>query len=161
MVGGSFLVHGGSDAQKEEWLPKIAGGETVIAFAFAEPQGRFNYADLTTTAKKQGASYVLSGQKAVVLGAPWADQLIVTARTAGGQRDAKGVSVFLVDKKVERRRHARLSDRRRTARVGNHVRERRSAGLGAYRQGRSGPGADRTGDGRRPSPRMRPKPSAP
>jgi pimeloyl-CoA dehydrogenase small subunit len=101
VVGGNFLVNGGSDAQKEEWLPKIAGGETVIAFAFAEPQGRFNYADLTTTAKKQGSSYVLSGQKAVVLGAPWADQLIVTARTAGGQRDEKGVSVFLVDKKAK------------------------------------------------------------
>jgi alkylation response protein AidB-like acyl-CoA dehydrogenase len=42
----------------------------VIAFAFAEPQGRFNYADLTTTAKKQGSGYVLSGQKAVVLGGP-------------------------------------------------------------------------------------------
>ena len=99
VVGGNFFMHGGSEAQKEEWLAKIGGGETVLAFAFAEPQGRFNYADLTTTAKKQGASYVLSGQKAVVLGAPWADHLIVTARTAGGQRDAKGVSVFLVDKK--------------------------------------------------------------
>ena len=99
VVGGSFLSLGGSEAQKEEWLPKIGGGETVIAFAFAEPQGRFNYADLTTTAKKQGSSYILSGQKAVAIAAPWADQLVVTARTAGGQRDAKGVSVFLVDKK--------------------------------------------------------------
>ncbi len=98
VVGGGFLKRG-SDAQKSEWLAKIAGGETVIAFAFAEPQGRFNFADLTTTAKKSGANYVLNGQKAVVLGAPWADTLIVTARTAGGQRDAKGVSIFLVDKK--------------------------------------------------------------
>jgi pimeloyl-CoA dehydrogenase small subunit len=98
VVGGGFLKRG-SAAQKAEWLPKIGSGETVIAFAFAEPQGRFNYADLTTTAKKSGANYVLSGQKAVVLGAPWADTLIVTARTAGAQRDAKGVSVFLVDKK--------------------------------------------------------------
>ena len=101
VVGGNFLLNGGSEAQKQEWIGKIAGGEAVIAFAFAEPQGRFNYADLTTTAKKQGSSYVLSGQKAVVLGAPWADQLIVTARTAGGQRDAKGVTVFLVDKKTK------------------------------------------------------------
>ncbi len=98
VVGGGFLGQG-SDAQKAEWLPRIAAGETVIAFAFAEPQGRFNYADLTTTAKKQGSGYVLNGQKAVVLGGPWADAFIVTARTAGGQRDAKGVSVFLVDKK--------------------------------------------------------------
>jgi pimeloyl-CoA dehydrogenase small subunit len=99
VLAGNFLVNGGSEAQKQEWLPKIAAGDTVIAFAFAEPQGRFNYADLTTTAKKLGSSYVLSGQKAVVLGGPWADTLIVTARTGGGQRDEKGVTVFLVDKK--------------------------------------------------------------
>ncbi|MBI3700188.1 MAG: acyl-CoA dehydrogenase family protein [Afipia sp.] len=99
VVGGGFFKHGGSEAQKQEWLNKIAAGETVLAFAFAEAQGRFNFADLTTTAKKQGASYVLNGQKAVVIGAPWADALIVTARTAGGQRDEKGVSVFVVDKK--------------------------------------------------------------
>jgi len=99
VVGGGFFSRGGTDAQKEEWLNKIAAGETVLAFAFAEPQGRFNYADLTMTAKKSGANYVLNGLKVVVLGAPWADALIVTARTSGGQRDTKGVSVFVVDKK--------------------------------------------------------------
>jgi pimeloyl-CoA dehydrogenase small subunit len=99
VVGGGFINRAGSAAQKQEWLGKIAGGETVMAFAFAEPQGRFNFADLVTTAKKQGANYILNGQKAVVLGAPWADTLIVTARTAGAQREEKGVSVFLVDKK--------------------------------------------------------------
>lgn len=99
VIGGGFINHGGSEAQKEEWLAKIAGGESVIAFAFAERQSRYNFADILTSAKKQGAGYVLNGQKAVVLGAPMADTLIVTARTAGGQRDEKGVSVFLVDKK--------------------------------------------------------------
>jgi len=101
VVGGGFLKHGGNDAQKSEWLNKIATGETIMAFAFAEPKGRYNLADLSTAAKKQGSGYVLSGQKAVVIAAPWADQLIVTARTAGGQRDSKGVSVFLVDKKAK------------------------------------------------------------
>jgi alkylation response protein AidB-like acyl-CoA dehydrogenase len=100
VIGGGALKYAGSDAQKAEWLPKIAAGETMMAFAFAEAGGRYNLADLTTTAKKQGGNYVLSGQKAVVIGAPWADQLIVTARTGGGRRDAKGVSVFLVDKKT-------------------------------------------------------------
>jgi len=101
VIGGGFLKHGGNDAQKSEWLNKIATGETIMAFAFAEPKGRYNLADLSTAAKKQGSGYVLSGQKAVVIAAPWADQLIVTARTAGGQRDSKGVSVFLVDKKAK------------------------------------------------------------
>ena len=115
MVGGGFVKHGGSAAQKEEWLGKIAGGETAMAFAFAEPQGRYNFADLTTTAKKSGSGYTLNGQKAVVLGGPWADTLIVTARTAGGQRDAKGVSVFLVDKNAKGVDTPRLSDHRRSA----------------------------------------------
>lgn len=101
VIGGGFLKYGGSDAQKSEWLNKVAAGETMIAFAFAEPKGRYNLADLATTAKKQGSAYMLNGQKAVVIGAPWADQLIVTARTAGAQRDPKGVSIFLVDKKAK------------------------------------------------------------
>jgi alkylation response protein AidB-like acyl-CoA dehydrogenase len=101
VIGGGFLKHAGSEAQKTEWLAKIASGEAMMAFAFAEAQGRYNLADLKTTAKKQGSSYVLNGQKAVVVAAPWADTLIVTARTAGGQRDSEGVSLFLVDKKTK------------------------------------------------------------
>jgi pimeloyl-CoA dehydrogenase small subunit len=101
VIGGGFVRHGGTEAQKSEWLGKIAGGETMIAFAFAEPKGRYNLADLSTTAKKQGGNYILNGQKAVVIGAPWADTLVVTARTAGGQRDRAGISVFLVDKKAK------------------------------------------------------------
>lgn len=101
VIGGGFLKHGGSDALKEEWLAKIGAGESILAFAFAEPKGRYNLADLTTTAKKQGGSYILNGQKAVVIGAPWADHLIVTARTSGGQRDKNGISVFIVDKKAK------------------------------------------------------------
>ena len=99
VVGGKIFELGGSEAQKQEWLARIAAGETVIAFAFAEPQGRYNFADLTTTAKKQGSGYLINGQKSVVLGAPWADTLLVTARTAGAQREARGISVFAVDRK--------------------------------------------------------------
>lgn len=98
VIGGGLLDRAGSEGLKQEFLPKIAGGETIMAFAFAEAGGRFNLADLSTTAKKSGSGFVLNGQKSVVLGAPWADLLIVTARSAGGRRDAKGISVFLVDK---------------------------------------------------------------
>jgi len=101
VLGGGFLRNGGSKAQKEKLIPEIIEGKRVVAFAFAEPQGRYNFADLTVTAKKAGSGYTLNGHKAVVVGAPWADTLIVTARTAGGQRDEKGVSVFVVDKKTK------------------------------------------------------------
>jgi pimeloyl-CoA dehydrogenase small subunit len=101
VLGGGFLRHGGTKAQKEKLIPELIEGKRVFAFAFAEPQGRYNFADLTVTAKKAGAGYTLNGHKAVVIGAPWADTLVVTARTAGAQRDEKGVSVFLVDKKTK------------------------------------------------------------
>ncbi|HEY5046533.1 MAG TPA: acyl-CoA dehydrogenase [Rhizomicrobium sp.] len=99
VVGGNFFRLGGNETQKNEWLPRIANGEAVIAFAFAEPRGRYNFADLATTAKKRNSGYIINGHKAVVVGAPWADTLLVTARSAGGQRDEKGVTVFVVDRK--------------------------------------------------------------
>ena len=97
VIGGGFMKHSGY-AGAADMIGKIIEGKSTIAFAYAEPQGRYKWADLKTTAKKDGAGYVLNGHKAVVIGAPWASHLIVTARTGGGQRDAGGVSVFLVDK---------------------------------------------------------------
>jgi len=101
VLAGGFLSYGGTAEQKKKLIPEIIEGKRVFAFAFAEPQGRYNLADLTVSAKKSGSGYTLSGHKAVVVGAPWADMLVVTARTGGGQRDEKGVSVFLVDKKTK------------------------------------------------------------
>ncbi len=98
VCAGGFLKHGGTAAQKEEHIGGIVAGSAVFAFAYAEPRGRYDYADLETTAKKDGAGYVLNGHKAVVIGAPWASYLIVTARTGGDRRDRAGVSVFVVAK---------------------------------------------------------------
>jgi alkylation response protein AidB-like acyl-CoA dehydrogenase len=100
IVAGGVIARAGSEAQKEEWLAKIAAGETMIASAFAEPTGRYNLAEVRTTAKRQGASFVLNGHKAVVIGAPWADTLLVTARTSGGPHEEMGIGVFLVDKRT-------------------------------------------------------------
>jgi len=97
VIAGGFLKHSGH-ARAPELIGQIIAGEAIFAFAYAEPQGRYNLADLKTTAKKDGAGYVLNGHKAVVIGAPYATHLIVTARTDGGQRDAQGVSVFIVPK---------------------------------------------------------------
>lgn len=98
VCAGGFLKHAGTAAQKEEHIGGIVDGSQVFAFAYAEPTGRYNLADLQTTAKKDGGDYVLNGHKAVVIGAPWASHLIVTARTSGDRRDAEGISVFIVEK---------------------------------------------------------------
>lgn len=101
VLGAGALKYAGSAAQKEAQLAAIASGERIIAFAQAEPKSRWALNDVATTAKKDGAGYVLNGHKAVVLGAPQADTLLVSARTAGGQRDAKGISLFLVPKNAK------------------------------------------------------------
>jgi len=101
VIGGNFFRHGGTDAQKEEHIAGIIGGETIFAFAYSEPKSRFDLHDVSTTAKKDGAGYVLNGHKAVVIGAPFATHLIVTARTSGGQRDTGGISVFIVPKNAK------------------------------------------------------------
>ena len=100
VIGGGFLKHG-KPAGGDELAGKIIAGEATVAFAYAEPQARYNLADLKTTARKDGGGWVLNGAKAVVIGAPWASHLIVTARTGGAQRDAGGVSVFLVEKSAK------------------------------------------------------------
>jgi hypothetical protein len=100
VIGGGFLKHSGHP-NAEALIARIIAGEAIFAFAYAEPQGRYNLADLKTTAKQNDAgSWVLNGHKAVVVGAPYASHLIVTARTGGGQRDATGVSVFIVPKEA-------------------------------------------------------------
>ncbi len=97
VIGGGFLKHSGY-AGAAELIGQIIGGRAIFAFAYAEPQARYTWRDIKTTAKKDGSGYLLNGHKAVVVGAPWASHLIVTARTGGGQRDEGGVSVFVVDK---------------------------------------------------------------
>jgi len=98
VCAGGIFKHGGSDAQKAEHIGGIVSGERIFAFAYAEPKGRYDLADLETTARKDGSGYVLNGHKAVVIGAPWATHLVVTARTSGDRRDRQGISVFVVEK---------------------------------------------------------------
>jgi len=96
--GGALRAAGGALA--DALIPEIIACNAIIAFAYAEPQGRYDLANLRTSAKKDGAGYVLNGHKGVVYAAPWATHLLVTARTGGSQREAAGVSLFLVDAKT-------------------------------------------------------------
>ncbi|MFZ8914098.1 MAG: pimeloyl-CoA dehydrogenase small subunit [Gammaproteobacteria bacterium] len=97
ILAGGALKYAGNEAQKGAYLGAIIEGSKMGALAFAEPQSRFNLADVATTAAADGDGYVLSGHKAVVLGGPSADFFVVSARTSGGPRDADGITLFLVD----------------------------------------------------------------
>jgi pimeloyl-CoA dehydrogenase small subunit len=96
VISGGFLRRGGSAEQKAQYIPGIIDGSKTFGFAQLEKNSRWDLGDVSTTAKKKGAAYVIDGEKFVVLNGDTADTLIVTARTKGGQRDAGGIGVFLV-----------------------------------------------------------------
>ncbi len=96
VIGGGALTAAGG-AVADHMIPEIIGGNVIIGFAYAEPQGRYNLANLRTSAKKEGAGYLLNGHKSVVYAAPWATHLLVTARSGGSQSEADGVSLFLIE----------------------------------------------------------------
>lgn len=97
ILGGGIIAEAGSAEQKEELLAKVMEGNLQLALAFSEPQSRYNLADVTTTASKDGDNYIINGHKAVVLNGHAADKIVVVARTSGDQRDEDGISLILVD----------------------------------------------------------------
>ena len=99
VLGGGFLRHGGRSEQCDVLIPRIADGSMTLAFAHTERQSRYNLADISTKAVRDGAGWVLDGEKGVVLHGDSADKLIFTARTGGGRHDRDGVGVFIVDAK--------------------------------------------------------------
>ncbi len=96
VIGGGFLRHGGSAAQRAALIPGIIDGSRTLAFAQLEKNSRYDLFDVTTTAKKKGTGWVIDGEKFVVLNGENADTLIVTARTKGDRRDKTGIGVFIV-----------------------------------------------------------------
>jgi pimeloyl-CoA dehydrogenase small subunit len=98
---GGFLRHGGSAQQCADLIPSIADGSLTFAFAHTERHSRYDLSDIETRAVRDGAAWVLDGEKGVVLHGDTADKLIVTARVGGGRRDRDGIGVFVVDANVE------------------------------------------------------------
>jgi alkylation response protein AidB-like acyl-CoA dehydrogenase len=96
ILAGGVLARCASEEQKERWLHPIVAGELHATLAFNEPQARYNLTDVTTTATRDGDDWRLTGKKGVVPNGGTADIVIVPARTSGGQRDEKGISLFAV-----------------------------------------------------------------
>jgi alkylation response protein AidB-like acyl-CoA dehydrogenase len=114
----SALVLGGSDAQKSEWLPKIADGSVVGALAVDE--GAHHAPEkVALAATKSGAGYSLSGAKSFVIEGLAANLLVVSARTSGQMGDKDGITLFLVpaDAKGVSRKRLALADSRGAANI--------------------------------------------
>jgi alkylation response protein AidB-like acyl-CoA dehydrogenase len=92
----SALVLGGTDSQKNEYLPKIAAGEIVGALAIDE--GPHHHPErVSLKAEKSGSGYKLTGKKTFVLEGLAADILIVSARVSGDTNSKDGIALFVVD----------------------------------------------------------------
>jgi alkylation response protein AidB-like acyl-CoA dehydrogenase len=116
LAAASALILGGTAAQKEAWLPKIAAGETVGTLAIEEgPHHAPEKAALAAT--KSGAGYTLSGKKTFVLEGMAAGLYVVSARTSGKAGDKDGITLFLVpaDAKGVSRKALKLADSRGAA----------------------------------------------
>ncbi|MGY3529968.1 acyl-CoA dehydrogenase family protein [Bradyrhizobium sp. USDA 4452] len=98
VVAGGLLEQAGSDAQRQAFIADIIAGSKLWALAWSEKGSRFDLATATTTARRDGDGYVLTGEKTAVMAAPWADYLIVSARTSGHRHDRGGVSLFVIDR---------------------------------------------------------------
>lgn len=101
VLAGGLLVDFANRAQAAPLIESLIAGELKLALAHGEPRARYQLAHVATTAEQQGAGWRLRGHKAVVLGGPSADRLIVSARTNGEVRDCHGISLFLVDARAE------------------------------------------------------------
>jgi len=97
VLAGGLIRRGGSEEQRAALIATIVSGELLLGFAHAERQSGHDLFDVGATARKDGAAFVLNGEKGLVLHGDAADKLIVSARSAGGRRDVAGIGLFVVD----------------------------------------------------------------
>ncbi len=97
LIGAMPIVELGTEEQKKKYLPKMATGEKIGAFALTEPEAGSDATGLKTTAAKDGDNYILNGSKTFISNAPIADLFIVFASTDLEKR-AGGLTIFIVEK---------------------------------------------------------------
>jgi alkylation response protein AidB-like acyl-CoA dehydrogenase len=95
-IGGRFVARAGRKGQQDRILPALIQGKHKLAFAHTEPGARYDLRQVGLRAGRSGEGWVLDGDKRMVLHGGGADTLVVSARTAGGDTDAAGITLFLV-----------------------------------------------------------------
>ena len=97
IFAGGLLNQLGNASQRSELLPQVASGELQLAVAVDEPTSHYQLHDVRTRAEARDGGWLLSGRKSVVIGGHSAGLILVSARTAGTDRDEAGISLFLLD----------------------------------------------------------------
>ncbi|MHB8869763.1 MAG: acyl-CoA dehydrogenase family protein [Thermoleophilia bacterium] len=91
----------GTEEQKRAWVPRLASGELIGAYALTEPASGSDAASISTSARKDGAGYRLNGTKQFITNAGFAGLFVVMARTGAAGGGADGITAFLVDATTE------------------------------------------------------------
>ena len=97
ILAGGLLRRAAEPALAAALVPQITAGSLRLAFAHIERHSRYDLANVTTSARRDGGEYVLSGAKSIVLHGDAADKILLTARLSGAQRDRDGIGLFLLD----------------------------------------------------------------
>ncbi|MBV9420997.1 MAG: acyl-CoA dehydrogenase family protein [Alphaproteobacteria bacterium] len=100
-IGSQGVVMFGNDAQKNEWLPKLASGEVVASFALTEPGAGSDAASVRVTAIRDGDHYVVNGTKRFITNANRAGMFTLMARSNPDKKGAGGISAFIVPSNIK------------------------------------------------------------
>ncbi|WP_306366798.1 acyl-CoA dehydrogenase family protein [Nocardiopsis sp. CC223A] len=95
-ICGTVLSRFGTPGQRERWLPGIAAGETIMAFAITEPDAGSNSHRITTTGRREGDQWVLNGRKTFISGVDVADAVLVVGRVQDEATGRLSAALFVV-----------------------------------------------------------------
>ncbi len=95
-IAGEYILHYGSEAQKQLWLPRMIKGETITAIAMTEPSGGSDLQAMRTTAVRDGDNYIINGSKIYISNGGCADLVVVALKT-NPDAGSKGISLILVE----------------------------------------------------------------
>lgn len=101
LLGAPALTIGGDEAQRAEWLPGVCAGERLLTVAYHEVASWYDSSRVATRAERDAGGWRLHGEKVHVLDGHVADAFVVSARSAGGESDEAGVTLFLVPRGSE------------------------------------------------------------
>ncbi len=95
-LGSGAISLAGTDIQKSEWLPRVASGQAIAAYALTEPETGSDAANIAMRAEHAGGEWQLTGEKSYISNGTIADVLTVFARTGSAEDGARGISAFIV-----------------------------------------------------------------
>ncbi|MDN0194102.1 acyl-CoA dehydrogenase family protein [Streptomyces sp. S.PNR 29] len=99
-ICGTVIARFGTDAQKSEWLPGLAAGTRIMAFGITEPDAGSNSHRITTTARRDGADWLLTGRKVFISGVDIADATLVVGRTEDARTGRLKPCLFIVPREA-------------------------------------------------------------